>query len=143
MNLNEIAEYVTKNYPDSCIAYNGYDDWTLLDDLMEFFNCELMDMCGCGNPDDTYEVIRRVLNIRHDRCSNIINYDEARQRYKDDLHLDPDDDIQYGALQFILYKLDSCGIVEHGSSISGCWLTELGEMYLTVLNEWHKSKKND
>ena len=36
--------------------------------------------------------------------------------------------------------LDSKGIVEHGSSIGGCWLSKLGEMYLTVLNAWREQE---
>ena len=37
-------------------------------------------------------------------------------------------------IQFVLYMLDSAGFLEHGSGIWGAWLTDLGRMFLYVLN---------
>lgn len=149
MRLSEIAEYVVKNNPDCCMAVNkavihGHrDDWyeeSLIDELMNYFSYEVIDMCGCGNPESTYESIRRLLNIRNDWRVNKIKYEEVIERYEKELHVNRDDDIQWGLLQFMLYQLDSCGILEHGSSIGGSWLTKEGEMYLTVLNAWHEQE---
>ena len=146
MKLSEIAEYIIEKYPDSCIASNNEiikgnrEDWceeSLINPLMDFFSFEWMDMCGCGVPEDTHEIIRKILIIRKDRFEKDIKYEKIQERYKDELHLNTKDSLQYGALQFILYILDARQIVEHGSSIGGCWLTELGEMYLAVLNAWH------
>ena len=100
-----------------------------------------MDMCGCGCPEDTHELIRKILIIRSEWQDKKISYEEVIKRYKDDLDLDNRNVNHYGALQFILYMLDAYGIVEHGSSIGGCWLTDLGERYLTVLNAWHDRKE--
>lgn len=150
MKLSEIAEFVVEKYPDCCMASNNVvskgcrEDWYeeyLIDELMSFFSYEIMDMCGCGCPEDTYELIRRVLNVRYDWYIDKIEYEEIKKRYKEDLHLDTEDTLHYGALQFVLYILDSSGILEHGSSIGGCWLTDLGKMYLTVLNAWHEQKE--
>ncbi len=146
MRLSEIAEYVVEKYPDCCMACNNVikigcrEDWYeeyLIDELMNFFSYEIVDMCGCGVPEDTYEIIRRLLNIRLEWQDDKLKYEDVQQRYKEELKLDTSDDIHYGVLQSVLYMLDSCKIVEHGSSIGGCWLTELGKMYLTVLNAWH------
>lgn len=152
MRLSEIAEYVVKKYPDCCMACNNdvkhgcreewYEEY-LIDILMDFFLYEIVDMCGCGIPDYTHEVIRRTLKIRNDWQNNRIKYEEVQERYKNELNLDPKDELQYGSLQFILYKLDSCGILEHGSSIGGCWLTELGKMYLDVLNAWYERNRKE
>lgn len=150
MKLSEIAEFVVEKYPDCCMASNNVvskgcrEDWYeeyLIDELMSFFSYEIMDMCGCGCPEDTYELIRRVLNVRYDWYIDKIEYEEIKKRYKEDLHLDTEDTLHYGALQFVLYILDSSGILNHGSSIGGCWLTDLGKMYLTVLNAWHEQKE--
>ena len=58
-------------------------------------------------------------------------------------HLDTEDSLHYGVLQFVLYMLDAKGIVEHGGGISSCWLTKLGKMYLTVLNAWHDREEKE
>lgn len=152
MKLSEIAEFVVEEYPNSCMAINNVvnkgcrEDWYeeyLVDELMDFFSYEIIDMCGCGCPDDTNEVIRRILNIRYDWHEHKIeSYEDLQERYKNDLQLDTKNNLHYGSLQFILYMLDTRGILEHGSSIGGCWLTYLGEMYLTVLNAWYKLNKD-
>ena len=150
MRLSEIAEYIVEKYPDCCMASNndvnkgcreGWYEESLIDPLMDFFSFELMDMCGCGCPEDTHELIRKILIIRSEWQDKKISYEEVIKRYKDDLDLDDRNANHYGALQFILYMLDAYGIVEHGSSIGGCWLTDLGERYLTVLNAWHDRKE--
>lgn len=141
LNIKRIAAFVIKTYPDSCFAENaknGYidmnDDEMLTEELVRFFAYDILNLCGCGNPEDTWDVIRRVLRIRLE--ARDIAYAEMIQRYKDELHLDDDDDLQHGSLQFILYILDHFGLVEHGSSIGGCWLTDLGRMCLFVMDAW-------
>lgn len=146
MRLSEIAEYIVKNYPKCNMTYNHdvkkgcREDWYeeyLIDPLMDFFSFEIMKMCGCGNPECTYELIRKILTIRSEWINENLSYEEVINRYKNDLGLEKTNDNHYGALQFILYILDARQIVEHGGSIGGCWLTDLGKMYLTVLNAWH------
>lgn len=146
MRLSEIAEFVVKNYPDCCMAENHEyklgcrDDWYeeyLIDPLMNFFSYEIMGLCGCGCPEDTHRVIRYVLNIRNDWMNKNIKYDEVKNRYCSDLHIDLSYDVHHGMLQYILYDLNDHGILEHGSSVGGSWLTNLGKMYLDVLNAWY------
>lgn len=145
MRLSEIAEFIVEKYPNCCMARNNLvdkgcrEDWYeeyLIDGLMDFFSYEIIGMCGCGRPEDTNEVIRKVLNIRYDWSKDKLKYEEVEQRYSHDLEIDMENYIHYGLLQFVLYMLDSNKILEHGSSVGGSWLTELGEMYLTVLNAW-------
>lgn len=148
MKLSEIAEYIIKEDPGCCMAHNktviqgNREDWYeeyLIDYLLDYFTYEVMDMCGCGVPELTHELIRRVLSIRNER----LPYEETLKKYKQELHLDTDDDTQYGSLQFILYILNSRGILEHGSSVGGSWLTNLGRMYLAVLNAWHDRENKE
>lgn len=153
MRLSEIAEYVIEKYPDCCMACNNdvtkgcREDWyeeSLIDHLMDFFSYEILHLCGCGCPEDTYEIIRKILTIRFEWQSRKISYEEVIKRYKNDLGLDTKKNSNhYGALQFVMYILDHNGILEHGSSIGGCWLTSLGEMYLTVLNAWYDREENN
>lgn len=150
MRLSEIAKYVVEKYPDCSMANNNdikighredsYEE-SLIDPLMDFFSFDLLHMCGCGHPDYTHEIIRKVLLIQYEWQEDVISYDEAMMRYKDELGLDYKNENHDGFLEFVLYSLDTNGIVEHGGSICSCWLTDLGKMYLTVLNIWHDTKE--
>ena len=152
MRLSEIAEFVVEKYPDCCMAVNNIvskgcrEEWYeeyLIDELIDFFSFEIMNMCGCGCPEYTNELIRKILIIRSEWRDEKLSYDDVIKRYKTDLDLYNENDNHYGTLQFILYMLDAHGIVEHGSSVGGCWLTDLGKMYLTVLNAWHSEKEKN
>lgn len=148
MLMSEISEYIVNKYSDCCMAVNNIvdngcrEDWYeeyLVDELISFFMYEKLNLCGCGAPEYTYETIRRLLTIRKEwQDNNNIKYEDVIKRYLEDLHIDNDDDMQYGMLQFMMYVLDDKGMLEHGSSIGGCWLTNEGKMLLDVLNEWHR-----
>ena len=152
MKLSEIAEYIVKKYPDCCMVENHTvtngcrEDWYeehLIDPLMDFFSYEIIDMCGCGSPEDTLEMIRRLLHIRnnwHDGDNSKKSWEQKNEQYNIQLHINYEDEMNYGLLQFVMYMLDKCGILEHGSSIGGCWLTELGKMYLEVLDKWSEQE---
>lgn len=99
---------------------------------------EDLGLCGCGCPEYTYEVIRKFLHIRQDWQRDKITYRDAYNRYKNDLHVDDEDEDQFGLLRFMMYILDEYWFIEHGSSITGCWLTEKGEMLLATLDAWHE-----
>lgn len=148
MKISEIAEYVANNYPDfctsqSCKVIKGCrEEWyeeNLIEPLLNFYIHEKMDLCECGRPEDTYEVIRRYLHIRKSWSEKSLSYDEVVNSYKVNLHIDDNNSIHYGLLQFLMYVLDSYGFTEHGGGIGGCWLTEDGERLLTVLDAWHDS----
>lgn len=152
MKLSEIAKYVVKKYPECCMAANHdvqdgcREEWyeeSLIEPLMDFFSYEIIDMCGCGSPEDTYEMIRRLLHIRNNwfNGGNTTElWKQKNEQYNTQLHIDHKDNMNYGMLQFVMYMLDSCGILEHGSSIGGSWLTKLGKMYLEVLDKWREQE---
>lgn len=73
MKLSEIVEYIIEKYPKCCMSYNNdvvkgcREKWyeeSLIDPLMDFFSYELLHLCGCGTPEDAYELIRKFLTIR-------------------------------------------------------------------------------
>lgn len=150
MTLNKIAkkilsvdsnnvsdpEYLKKlmeNYPE--------EEELLIEPLMDYIMYEKLGLCGCGSPEDTYEIIRRYLHVRKDAHDGNLPYNEVYDRYMSDLHINCSDELQYGILQFLMYILDSYGFTEHGCSVSGCWLTESGEMLMIVLDAWHEDNK--
>lgn len=150
MTLLDIAKYIINTYPNSCIAYNygekingieEYGEEFLLEECMSFFNHEKINMCGCGIPENTYEVIRKLLTIRKEWQDNKLEYKYIEKRYANDLHLNMNNEDNYGMWQFMMYMLNEVGILEHGSGIGGSWLTKEGEMYLYVLNQWSKENR--
>ena len=152
MKLSEIAEYIIEHNQDCCMAVNNEvikrcrEDWyeeSLIEPLMDYYMYEELNLCGCGIPEDTYEIIRRYLHIREDYYTDKIEYKDVLERYKTDLHIKDDDSLQAGLLQFMMYVLDHKGFTEHGSSIGGCWLTNKGRMLLTVLDAWYDSENNE
>lgn len=75
---------------------------------------ERMGMCGCGS-DAKWEAVRNVLRFAQAR---------ALQKFEDDN--DP-----YGEL--ILHILDNKKLLDHGTNISGSWLTDDGILLLRFL----------
>lgn len=148
IRLSEIAEYIVEKYPNCRMVLNNdvqlgcrdaeYEEG-LITPLMDFFSNELVGLCGCGCPEQTTEMIRKVLYVRYQAKERDLQYPLVKLKYKDEVHIDDDDDeLQGGMLQFVLYMLDNKGLLEHGGNIWNCWLTELGEMYLVVLDAWHE-----
>ena len=152
MRLSEIAEYIIE-YNQHCImCYKNNiiqgcrEDWyeeSLIDPLLDYYMYEELDLCECGNPEFTYETIRKYLHIREDFHTYNIHYEDVLQRYKNDLHIDTNDSVQYGILQFMMYVLDWKGFTEHGGSIGGCWLTDKGRRLLAVLDAWNAVNSNE
>lgn len=68
-----------------------------------------MNGCGCGsdNETDAWEVFKRF----HDRT------DDRWEMYNDGMR----------HLEVLAHWMDSLGLIEHGSSIAGSWLSEDGE----------------
>lgn len=146
-----IANYIIKNYPDSCLNCNyGYDyidkadDEFLLNECKNFFFYEILNTCGCGRPDDTASVIKDILNTINDYYNETQNYnreeihiayDKKQNKLANLCGIEIIDNTNYdGLIQFVLYMLDHAGFLEHGSGIWGAWLTDLGRMFLYVLN---------
>ena len=138
MTLKEILEWVIEKYPDSCIACNSknkgctYDDETfygrpIQEELYSFFAYELIGICGCGVPEAAMIQVRNYL-----RCVSIIcNYEKQKEKLME--HFGCRSVYDNSLLLFMAYILDEKELTEHGSSIGGAWITDLGEKCLTVL----------
>lgn len=79
---------------------------------------EGLGICGCGNPEEALALVRDLLVLApfYDNPAAV----EARI-------VDP------GARHLVLSMLDNAGLIEHGSSIGGAWLTAKGAYCRRVL----------
>ena len=152
LELYSVAKYLLENYPNSLIKQDLFSPFALLkddgsyvenfegysvedanylnecmaDECNAVFSGRILGICGCGSPEDTYLVLRDVLQIQFDYIQGLSTYAERERKY-DALGV-------CGLVGFVLYILDAKSILSHGSSISGASLTDLGKKYLYVLN---------
>src|SRR5712664_867709 len=86
------------------------DDW---DHLSRLFYTEL-NLCGCGNPEAAYDLIRGLLVLADAEW-------ETRREMRPFFGDSPASD---GAYHIVISALDSAGLTSHGTSISTPWITE-------------------
>ncbi len=128
-NINEIKDYIIKKYPDSCLAYNynsSYYDELLIEECENFFYYEKLNWCGCGDPNMAKGVIKDYLEVvkaKFDSNADFTGKFGVKFVYDDKL------------LLCLAYTLDAAGFTDHGSSISGAWLTDEGKMFLWLLEQ--------
>lgn len=149
--LSNYMKYIINTYPDGCAAYNWtqgsyneiltnkrlpeeYEIEDIVEDCLKEFHYEDLGLCGCGCPEETYEVIRKILNIQ----SSDEKWETKQKQFSELCNVDMDNENYSGLIQFVLYILDDKGFLEHGSSISSAWLTEKGKIYLDLLNMWNE-----
>ena len=121
------------------MAYNAqncdYDEEQLFEECHEFFRYEIIGLCGCGDPYSVEKTIRNLLNIigrRRNELDKKKAYDKEHKELREEFQVSSIYD--NSLLLFMVYILDDKGILEHGGSVGGAWLSTLGEMYLYVLN---------
>lgn len=89
-----------------------------------YVQCEMLKMCGCGQPEDNVKYILAALELVAEERND---WHEWNERCKD---LFKTDEAEY----FMWYWLETQGLTEHGSSVPG-WLTEKGKNLLADLKE--------
>lgn len=113
------------------------------DELQEYLTADLpkgLGFCGCGDPREASEAIRNLLDA-YDRKAhpwpNAAPFDEvAWAPWRDERRKLEAEALPAGAWgQIALYWLTTCGLLEHGGSVSGSWLTPQGEEVLVALRE--------
>lgn len=102
-------------------------------ELKKFEELEL-GFCGCGDPEGALSFLRDVLSIFELRIlEGKSHWEEGTAQLWQKLALGHP---EYGLLGLsYLYYLDSVGLLEHGTSIYGSWLSERGEEILQALRE--------
>ena len=89
--------------------YTGNEFVKLIDEL---------GICGCGCPEKVFRLIHVVMKeIR-----------ESRVRTDDEV----------GYYDYMIYKLNEQGFLEHGSSIYSSWVAEKGKKLIEALDEMAK-----
>lgn len=88
---------------------------------------EQLAFCGCGDPTEAYETLQDVLSAFDTEGRTFEGSREAIRVHK---AMIPG---KYWDL--LVYLLDSKGLLEHGSSIGGSWLSDLGKKILKDLRE--------
>lgn len=95
------------------------DAETVLDHAHQLFYGDL-GMCGCGNPEASYELVRDILvqvaDDQHEGTSH------ARTLVGN-----------LGAHQLIFAALETAGLLDHGTTIDSAWLTDKGRWYAAAL----------
>lgn len=99
-------------------------------DIYEFWKANLP-TCGCGAPDDTCEFIYKVLcgfadGSPYDTLKKIL---PGVYSGSDSLEKGADNYAEW----FLLYRLDQIGLLEHGGSIRGSWLTDKGKELVAAM----------
>ena len=151
-NLRKIVHYIDDTFEDSCIHLNygpesamkrEIDDLTaeeLLEEAHDFITYEWIGLCGCGIPNATIRKIVEYLEITDqwsrdiaaskDLWNDKTPSENRRKRMKESFGVD--DECDNPLVQFLAYNMDHHGFTEHGSSISGCWITDKGRLVLYV-----------
>ena len=116
MNINELIEK---------------DKQQVINDVKNEFQ-NLIGICGCGNPRIVYEGIYNylyMLNDMYDKKDPIKEINEEKSKNKIEWIYDNWQN------EFVAYILDNKGFTDHGTSIGGCWIEELGEWYLKIFED--------
>lgn len=107
------------------------------EDAEGFIETGIFGFCGCGQPSETREYVRKALQLVKDLkekvWENLMTYDDWHKQKQDLFKTDE-------AEMFMWYWLDNKAFIEHGSAVPG-WLTNDGEEILSDLNELLKYEK--
>lgn len=98
--------------PDDCHYENEH----------QVYHYALLHLCGCGCPEEAYNFCRDALKSfdRRDKDKDWINAEDAVKAL---IIQKPDE-----AAHVISHLLSHLNLLEHGGSVGGSWLTELGEV---------------
>ena len=133
--LYEIANYFINK--DTCMHANyckidlkemiKEDPQKVIDDIQDEFQY-LLGICGCGRTDEVYKGIYAFLTIVQNKTNDPMNSE------KHDLVWNwVFDDWEN---EFIANTLDDKGLIDHGTMIGGCFITDLGKWFLKIFTEY-------
>ena len=74
-------------------------------------------ICGCGCPDETYKAVHDMLG-----------------KFENHTGINGETPYEY----FMAYTLDHLGFIDHGTCITGSWLTDEGKELLEALADFAK-----
>lgn len=95
------------------------DDWERCHLHALFFNDDALGLCGCGNPEDAYNLVRDLLDHMHERGT--------WERFGELIGTT-------GAVHVVLSRLERTGLTEHGGVVHGSWLTGKGKYVRAMMH---------
>lgn len=102
-----------------------------LDDWMKgLAKLKSLKFCNCGNPEEGYAALRDTL-AAYDNDEAVGGW-EGRCERTDKWWKERGD----GYAHLLLYFIDTAGLLEHGGSVGGSWLSEEGKLVLAFLRQW-------
>lgn len=127
--------------------YRGPHCPACTDDLQHLYQLLYRDLhfCGCGNPEDSYDLVGTILGLLAERkeqddqdpelhsglnSPRMIRWEAFREAVRG--YIGGND----GTFYLVMYLLDHAGLTEHGGSVSRCWIDRKGEHYLTLMNQY-------
>ncbi len=87
--------------------------------------------CGCGQPEEAIALVKKLLTNMRDSFETK-DHERAKALWSERSDLIGDGPLGW----ILLYHLDHLGLLEHGSSCFGSWLTKKGEAVLARLDKW-------
>lgn len=150
--LYEIASDIAAKDKDSVITVNHLIDLFVTPDhlsdteamqiaklIIDYYQYEVMNFCGCGCPEMILKIVQLVLKTQ-ERFHTDKNYGyyDCVETYTKELHLESSVESRMNEIiiEFFLKSLDSCDLLDHGSGVSGSWLSSKGDNFLFALNYW-------
>jgi hypothetical protein len=104
-------------------------------------------LCGCGSPDFRIKFIKGLLNLINDRYEQDLPYEEYKKRLAELFGFKENENAKYyfngiqdGIIEFVLDQLNEAGLLEHGSTVGGSWLSPYGHEILHILNQIDEDK---
>lgn len=117
-------EYKKGNKDFSYNVDQGYENE--YNTLMDYFYYDRLKWCGCGDPIEAKLTVRKFLDAHREwesKEKKLKEYFGVKSVYDNSL------------LLCLAYTMDAAEFTEHGTSISGAWLTEDGEDFLFCLEQ--------
>ncbi len=87
----------------------------------QVFHFSVLGMCGCGDPEGAYNFLLNVLKLADRRAKQADGWVDLEAEVAAALRNDPD-----MAAHVLLHFLTERDVIEHGGSVGGSWLTDLG-----------------
>lgn len=158
MELKEALEYLMNYFDENMEASENFSNayYNLITDTIEAIDYDNLvediwcdrkgfNHCGCGSPSDCYKPIYDLLDCYvHDRTVSLDDLDWYEQRCKYmEAKLGIRDIYENPLILYLAYDFDRIGLTEHGSSIGGAWITDLGKAVYVILTEYFKNKENN
>jgi hypothetical protein len=91
--------------------------------------------CGCGDPGSAYDTIGMILALIDLKWKDPEKTDHAHWKACSEL-IQQQAGTSGGAFNLVMYILDRAGLLEHGSSVRGAWLTKRGKHCLHLMNAY-------